>query len=153
MKAHYGEPFIRISNTIIGREHISPWRRTRRSQDLFSRRKWDPSWRYRRLLDYITATNDGLRERARIYNATGCHCSAVWNLSPKCTSLHTRVSARVEQVRELLELRGSTRGITSAVRLHGIFVSDNQSPQEFEEATDSSDAASISIVAKLKFAH
>jgi hypothetical protein len=28
-----------------------------------------------------------------------------------------------------------------------------RSPQEFEEATDSSDAASISIVAKLKFAH
>jgi hypothetical protein len=33
----------------------------------------------------------------------------------------------VEQVRELLELRGSTRGITSAVRLHGIFVSDSVS--------------------------
>ena len=41
------------------------------------------------------------------------------------TSLHTSVSARVEQIRELLELRGSTRGITSAVRLHGIFVSDS----------------------------
>jgi hypothetical protein len=36
-----------------------------------------------------------------------------------------RVSVRVEQVRELLEFRGSARGIASAVRLHGIFVSDN----------------------------
>jgi hypothetical protein len=30
-------------------------------------------------VDYITATNDGLRERARTYNATGCLCSTVWN--------------------------------------------------------------------------
>jgi hypothetical protein len=63
------------------------------------------SWRYRRLVDYITATNDGPRERARTYNATGCLCSTVWNPSAKCPSLHTRVSARVEQVHELRELR------------------------------------------------
>ena len=36
-------------------------------------------------------------------------------------------------------------------RLHSAFA--YRSPQEFEEATDSSDAASVSIVAKLKFAH
>jgi hypothetical protein len=40
------------------------------------------------------------------------------------TPFHTCVWAGVEQVRELLELRGSTRGITSAVRFHGIFVRD-----------------------------
>jgi hypothetical protein len=37
---------------------------------------------------------------------------------------YTRVSLSVEQVRELLEFRGSTRGIASAVRLHEIFVSE-----------------------------
>jgi hypothetical protein len=45
-----------------------------------------------------------------------------------------RVSARVEQVSELLELRGSTRGITSAVRLHVIFVSDRRQSQPQGEA-------------------
>jgi Integrase core domain len=81
----------------IGREHLSPWRRTRRSQERFSRPKWDPWWRDRRLLDCITATNDGLNERARTHDATGCLCSAVSNLSPKYTPLHTRVSARVDR--------------------------------------------------------
>jgi hypothetical protein len=64
-----------------------------------------PAQRFGERQDYITATNDGLRERARTYNATGCLCSTVWNPSPKCASWHTRVSARVEQVRELRELR------------------------------------------------
>ena len=45
----------------------------------------------------ITATNDGLCERARTHDATGCLCSAVSNLSPKYTPLHTRVSARVDR--------------------------------------------------------
>ena len=42
----------------------------------------------------------------------------------------------VEQVRELLELRGSTWGITSAVRLHGIFVSDSPAQTGFVDSTD-----------------
>ncbi len=41
--------------------------------------------------------------------------------------------------------------VTTTERLHSAL--GYRSPQEFEEATDSSDAASISIVAKLKFAH
>src|SRR2546426_10286721 len=43
----------------MGREHISPWRRTRRRHDAFRRRRKDPWSRYRKLADYIIVTNDG----------------------------------------------------------------------------------------------
>src|SRR2546426_10039295 len=42
----------------MGREHISPWRRTRRRHDAFRRRRKGPSSRSRKLADYIIATND-----------------------------------------------------------------------------------------------
>jgi putative transposase len=58
--------FVRISITIIDREHIFRWGRTHRSRERFSRRKWGPSWRYRRSVACTTATNVGLRERAKI---------------------------------------------------------------------------------------
>jgi hypothetical protein len=65
-----GELSIRISITTIDREHIFPWERTHRNHEPFSLRKWGPSWRCRRSVDYITATNDGLPEKARIHHAT-----------------------------------------------------------------------------------
>ena len=70
MKARYDERSIRISITIIDREHIFHWGRTRPSHERFSRRKWGPSWPFRRSVGCITATNDGLPEKARIHNAT-----------------------------------------------------------------------------------
>jgi hypothetical protein len=63
MKARYGEPSVRVSITITGREHIFPWGKTHRSHERFSRRKWDPSWQYRKSADCTTATNDGLPEK------------------------------------------------------------------------------------------
>jgi len=52
------------------REHIFPWGRTHRNHEPFSLRKWGASWRCRRSVDCITATNDGLPEKARIHQAT-----------------------------------------------------------------------------------
>ena len=50
----------RVSHFIImGREHISPWRRTRRRHDAFRRRRKGPWSRSRKLADCIIATNDG----------------------------------------------------------------------------------------------
>src|SRR5260370_10534306 len=63
MKARYGDPFVRISITITGREPIFPWGQTHRSHERFSRRKWDPSWQCRKSADCTTATNDGLPEK------------------------------------------------------------------------------------------
>ena len=49
----------RVSSPIImGREHISPWRRTRRRHDAFRRRRKGTWSRSRKLADYIIATND-----------------------------------------------------------------------------------------------
>jgi hypothetical protein len=62
MNIRYDEPSIRISIIITDREHIYRWGRTHRSHERFSRRKWGPSWRYRRSVGCITATNDGLPE-------------------------------------------------------------------------------------------
>jgi hypothetical protein len=42
----------------MGREHISPWRRTRRRHDAFRRRRKGPWSRSRKLADCIIATND-----------------------------------------------------------------------------------------------
>jgi hypothetical protein len=61
---------LRISIIITDREPIFRWGRTARSHERFSRRKWGPSWRCRRWVDCITATNDGLREKARTHHAT-----------------------------------------------------------------------------------
>ena len=66
MKARYGEPFVRISITITGPEHIFPWGKTHRSHERFRGRKWDPSWRCRMSVACTTATNDRLPEKARI---------------------------------------------------------------------------------------
>jgi hypothetical protein len=67
---------------------------------------------------------DGLRERARTYNATGCLCSTVWNLRNVLPG--TRVSPPESSRSANCVSFGSTRGITSLVRLHGIFVRDNR---------------------------
>src|SRR6266550_7047972 len=92
MKARYGEPSIRISITITDREHIFRWGRTRRSHERFSRRKWGPSWLYRRLVDCTTATNGGLPERARIYTSLrGPYPAALKSITrtvPPCTGVH-----------------------------------------------------------------
>jgi hypothetical protein len=58
--------------TFTDREPIFRWGRTHPSHERFSRRKWDPSWRCRKSVDCITATNDGLPESARIHHATRC---------------------------------------------------------------------------------
>src|SRR6516164_4287764 len=65
MKIRYDEPSIRISLIITDREHIYRWGRTHRSHERFSRRNCGPSWRYRRSVGCITATNDGLPEKPK----------------------------------------------------------------------------------------
>jgi hypothetical protein len=72
MKTRYDEPSIRISIIFTDRERIFRWGRTRRSHEPFSQRKWDRSWRYRRSVDYTTATNDGPPEKARFHHPTRC---------------------------------------------------------------------------------
>src|SRR6266849_6511109 len=86
MKARYGEPSIRISITITDREHIFRRGRTRRSHERFSRRRWGPSWLYRRLVGCTTATNGGLPERAPIYmRLRGAYPAALKSLSERCS--------------------------------------------------------------------
>src|SRR6266853_5998226 len=46
----------------MGREHISPWRRTRRRHDAFRRRRKAAWSRARTWADYIIATNDAPRD-------------------------------------------------------------------------------------------
>lgn len=84
MKTRYGEPSIRISITTIDREHIFRWGKTRRSHERFSRRKWGPSWRYRRSVDCTTATNGGLPERA-IHQAARPRLGALKPASELCS--------------------------------------------------------------------
>jgi hypothetical protein len=58
--------------------------RTRRSHERFSRRKWGPSWRYRRSVSCTTATNGGLPERAPIYTRLrGAYPVALKSLSER----------------------------------------------------------------------
>jgi NADH:flavin oxidoreductase / NADH oxidase family len=76
----------------------------------FSRRKWGLSWRCRRWVDCITATNDGLREKARTHHATGFLSLAieicVRTVLP-CPPVHRQSSlTEVSQGSELLELCG-----------------------------------------------
>src|ERR1700690_2611870 len=110
MKARYVESLTHILTTIIDRERISRWRRTRLSRDPFSRQKWGQSWQCRRSADCTTATNDGLPERA-----PNLHCCALLLLGSlqsdsELRSFHTCASAnsfpRCEQIRELAGPRG-----------------------------------------------
>ena len=80
---------------------------TRRSHERFSRRKWGPSWRYRRSVDSTTATNDGLpkREPEPTRLRVGYPCRFEICLLP-CTSAHRRISfTRLEQAANRLRLR------------------------------------------------
>ena len=120
MKIRYDEPSIRISIIITDREHIYRWGRTHRSHERFSRRKWGPSWRYRRSVGCITATNDGLREkpesaRLRAASPRGFEISVRTVLTwLTCTRVHRRISfARFRQGRDLLTLFASPRGMAS----------------------------------------
>jgi len=117
MKIRYDEPSIRISIIITDREHIYRWGRTHRSHERFSRRKWGPSWRCRRSVGCITATNDGLPEkpestRLRAASLRGFEISVRTVLT--CTRVHRRISfARLRQGRDLLTLFASPRGMAS----------------------------------------
>jgi hypothetical protein len=117
MKIRYDEPSIRISIIITDREHIYRWGRTHRSHERFSRRKWGPSWRYRRSVGCITATNDGLPEkpestRLRAASPRGFEISFRTVLT--CTRVHRRISfARLRRGRDLLTLFASPRGMAS----------------------------------------
>jgi hypothetical protein len=117
MKIRYDESSIRISIIITDREHIYRWGRTHRSHELFSRRKWGPSRRYRRSVGCITATNDGLPEkpestRLRAASPRGFEISVRTVLT--CTRVHRRISfARLRQGRDLLTLFASPRGMAS----------------------------------------
>ena len=117
MKTRYDEPSIRISTIITDREHIYRWGRTHRRHERFSRRKWSPSWRYRRSVGCITATNDGLPEkpestRLRAASPRGFEISVRTVLT--CTRVHRRISfARLRQGRDLLTLFASPRGMAS----------------------------------------
>ena len=53
---------VALSTCIMRREHISPWRRTRRRHDAFRRRGKGPWSRSQKLADYIIATNDAQRD-------------------------------------------------------------------------------------------
>jgi hypothetical protein len=104
---------------IIEREHISRLGRTRPSHDPFSRRKWGQSWRCRRSVDCTTATNDGPPKEPE---STVLRVASAWPFEiclrtvPTCTYAPPRISfTRLEQVRVLLELSGSPRGIASAL--------------------------------------
>jgi hypothetical protein len=118
MKARYVEPSIRISITITDRERISCWGRTRPSHDPFRRQQWGQSWQCRRSADCTTATNDGSPERATL-PTLHASCSALeicLRTTLPCPRVHPRISfTKLEQVRELLGLRGSLGGITSAM--------------------------------------
>ena len=88
-----------------------------RSHERFSRRNWGPSWRYRRSVGCITATNDGLPEkrestRLRAASPQGSEISVRTVLT--CTRVHRRISfARLRQGRDLLTLFASPRGMAS----------------------------------------
>src|SRR6516164_5369298 len=97
-----------ISIITIARERIFRWGRTHRSHELFRRRKWGPSWRYRRSVGCITATNDGLpakpeSTRLRAASPRGFEVGVRTVLT--CTRVHRRISfARLRQCRDLLTL-------------------------------------------------
>ena len=121
MKIRYDEPSIRMSIIITDREHIYRWGRTHRSHERFSRRKWGPSWRYRRSVGCITATKDGLPERRestrlRAASPRGFEIS-VQTVLP-CTPAPRRISfGRLRQCPDLLTLfapprNGSEEGRT-----------------------------------------
>ena len=61
------------SSITTDRERIFRSEKTRRSHERFSRRKWGPSWPFRRSVGCIIATNDELPERAQFHHATRCH--------------------------------------------------------------------------------
>jgi hypothetical protein len=117
MKIRYDELSILISIIITDREHIYRWGRTHRSHERFSRRKWGPSWRYRRSVGCITATNDRLPEkpesaRLRAASPRGFEISVRTVLT--CTRVHRRISfARLRQGRDLLTLFASPRGMAA----------------------------------------
>src|SRR6516162_11815396 len=108
MKIRYDEPSIRISIIITDREHTYRWGRTHRSHERFSRRKWGPSWRYRRSVGCITATNDGLPEKpesTRLRAASPRSFEIDVRTVLSCASVHRRISlARLRQCRDLLTL-------------------------------------------------
>src|SRR5437879_2992068 len=85
MKTRYGEPSIRISITIIDREHIFRWGKTRRSHERFSRREWDPSWRCRRLVDCTSATTAGCLKEPESTRLRGAYPAALKSLSERCS--------------------------------------------------------------------
>ena len=119
MKIRYDEPSIRMSIIITDREHIYRWGRTHRSHERFSRRKWGPSWRYRRSVGCITPTNHGLPERRestrlRAASPRGFEIS-VQTVLP-CTPAPRRISfGRLKLGRKLPRLCGSSREMAREV--------------------------------------
>jgi hypothetical protein len=117
MKTRYDEPSIRISIIITDREHIFRWGRTRRSHERFSRRKWDRSWRYRRSVDYTTATNDGPPKEPES-SVLRVASARTFEICLRIVLPRTRVCPRIsftglDQAHELLGLRALVRGMTS----------------------------------------
>ena|SRR6516164_9420173 len=108
MKIRYDEPSIRISLIITDREHIYRWGRTHRSHERFSRRKWGPSWRYRRSVGCITATNDGLPEKPKSTRPRAASPRGLNSVSGLCSLAHACIvefhSLELRQCRDLLTL-------------------------------------------------
>jgi hypothetical protein len=52
--------------------------------------EWGPSWRCLRSVDCITATNDGLPEKARFHHAYALLSLGHWNLFSNCAPLRKR---------------------------------------------------------------
>ena len=118
MKTRYDEPSIRISIIITDREHIFRWGRTHPSHERFSRRKWERSWGYRRSVDCITATNDGLPEKPQSTRLRAASPGALKSVSGTvlpCTLLRRTSFAGLKRGRKLLRLCSSSPGMACEV--------------------------------------
>jgi hypothetical protein len=119
MNTRYDEPSLRISIPIADREHIFRGGTTHRSHARFGHQKGGPSWRCRSSEDCITATNNGLPEKARIQPATRMLFLGHWNLCPNCAPSQTHAATNfVQQTRQGRKLHGAfgpVGGMTSAM--------------------------------------
>jgi len=100
MKARYEGRSNLISSTIIARERIFHWERTRRSHERFSRQKWGRLWRCRKSVGCTTATNDGLPEKAKAHSCYALDLLGLRNLRPNRLR-HVRTSGEFLIVHQL----------------------------------------------------
>src|SRR5215469_8246817 len=91
MKARYEGRSNLISSTIIARERIFPWERTRRSHERFNRQKWGRLWRCRKSVGCTTAMNDELPEKS---GSIALRAGSPWAFELRTVS-HARTSVNV----------------------------------------------------------